>query len=221
MSGSHSFKLLSHPGKHLMEHLKNVGLRASNTIADKSLNTMDAKLLRDIAYIIGFTHDFGKATEFFQNYIKETDEKKRMSLKAIETTHHGLLSAFFTYSVVKEYLNQSRIENGISEYLPIISFLVVKRHHGNLLNAMDEISDIDADDEEVLRTAGRQIEAIDMTELEYILSNLLSQGNISLKIDINSIKNYILHDIMTDIFNERQLIRHLSDKDDIYPYFIN
>ncbi len=61
-----------------------------------------------MAYIIGVTHDFGKATKFFQKYIKEKDEKKRRSLKAMDTTHHGLLSAFFTYSVVKEYLRQGR-----------------------------------------------------------------------------------------------------------------
>jgi len=221
MSGSHSFKLLSRPGKSLIDHLKNVGLIATNTVADKSLNIAEAELLRDMAYIIGITHDVGKATKFFQKYILEKDEKKRRSLKAMETTHHGLLSAFFTYSVVKEYLKQSKIEGGISEHLPIISFLTVKRHHGNLLNAMDEISDVDADDEDVLRTAKEQIEAIDMTELEDILSILISEGNINLKIDINSIKNYILYDILTDISNERRLVRHLSDKDDIYPYFIN
>lgn len=221
MSGSHSFRLLSHPGKRLIDHLRNVGVIASNTVANRSLNIPEANLLRDMAYIIGITHDFGKATEFFQKYIIEKDEKKRRSLKAMETTHHGLLSAFFTYSVVKEYLKQYKIEGGISEHLPITSFMAVKRHHGNLLNAMDEISDVDADDEDVLRTAEKQIETIDMTELGDIFSNLISEGNINLDIDINNIKNYILHDILTDIAEERRLIRHLSDKDDIYPYFIN
>ncbi len=75
---------------------------------------------------------------------------------------------------------------------------------------------------DVLRTAEEQIKAIDRTELGEILSTLLSEGNINLKIDIDSIINYILHDIMTDIGRkERRLLLHLSDKDDIYPYFIN
>lgn len=220
-SESHSFKLLSHPCKLLINHLRNVGETASNTITDKSLNIPEANLLRDVAYIIGITHDFGKATGFFQKYINETDEKKRRSLKSMEITHHGLLSAFFAYSVMKEYLKQSKIEGGISEYLPIISFLAVKRHHGNLLNAMDEISDIDADEEDVISTAKEQIESIDMTELGEILSTLISEGKINLKIDIDSIRNYILCNIITDIASKRRLIRHLSDKDDIYPYFIN
>ena len=221
MSESHSFELLSHPDKLLVNHLRNVGKKCGYTISDKSLNIDEVDLLRDIVYIIGITHDLGKATKFFQKYITENDEKKRRSLKAMETLHHGLLSAFFTYSVVKEYLKQSKREGGISGLLPIISFLAVKRHHGNLLNAMDEISDVDADDEDVLRTAKKQIEAIDMTELGNILSTLLSEGNINLDIDINSIKIYILSSILTDIAEERRLVRHLSDKDDIWPYFIS
>ena len=106
---SHSFKLLSHPDKHLIDHLRNVGVIASKTVSDKQLNIAEANLLRDMAYIIGVTHDFGKATGFFQKYIKEKDEKRRRSLKAMDTTHHGLLSAFFTYSVVKEYLRKAEI----------------------------------------------------------------------------------------------------------------
>ena len=109
------------------------------TVADKSLNIDEADLLKDAAYLIGITHDLGKATNFFQEYITETDEKKKKSLKAKDTTHHGLLSAFFTYAVIKEYLSQSERKGGLAEYLPILSFLAVKRHHGNLLNAMDEI----------------------------------------------------------------------------------
>jgi CRISPR-associated endonuclease/helicase Cas3 len=221
MSGSHSSKLLSHPDKLLIDHLRNVGKMASKTVADKSLNLVESNQLKDMAYIIGITHDFGKATKFFQNYILEKDEKKRRSLKSIETTHHGLLSAFFTYSLVKEYLKQSKIEGGISEHLPIISFLAVKRHHGNLLNAMDEISDVDADEEDVLRTAEKQIETMDIAELGDMLSALVLEGNINLNINIKDVKNYILKGIMTDIFNEKRQVRNLGDKDDIFPYFLN
>jgi len=221
MSGSHSSKLLSHPDKLLIDHLRNVGNIASKTVADKSLNLVESDLLKDMAYIIGITHDFGKATKFFQNYITEKDEKKRRSLRSIETTHHGLLSAFFTYSLVREYLKQSKIEGGISEHLPIISFLAVKRHHGNLLNAMDEISDVDADEEDVLWTAEKQIETIDMAELGDMLSTLVLEGNINLNINIKDVKNYILKGIITDIFNEKRQVRNLSDKDDIFPYFLN
>ncbi len=219
---SHSFSLLSHPNKLLIDHLKNVGVIASKTVADKSLNIAEADLLRDMAYMIGVTHDFGKATKFFQKYIVEKDEKRRRSLKAMETTHHGLLSALFTYSVVKDYLRQAKIEGSLAEYLPVISFMIVKRHHGNLSNATDETSDVNPANEDVLRLAEAQIDTIDRTELGKILSTLLSEGNINLKIDIDNTINYILHDIMKDIGRkERLMLLQLSDNDDIYPYFIN
>lgn len=70
-SQSHSFNLLSHPDKLLIDHLRRVGVIASKTVADKSLNIAEADLLRDMAYIIGVTHDLGKATRFFQKYIVE------------------------------------------------------------------------------------------------------------------------------------------------------
>jgi CRISPR-associated endonuclease/helicase Cas3 len=219
---SYSFSLLSHPDKLLINHLRNVGVIASKTVADKSLNIAEADLLRDMAYIIGVTHDVGKATKFFQKYIREKDEKRRKSLKAMETTHHGLLSALFTYSVVKDYLGQIRTERSLVEYLPVISFMIVKKHHGNLSNATNETSDVNPANEDVLSTTKEQIDGLYRMELEQILSTLLSEGNIKLEIDIDKTINYILHDIMKDIGRkERLMLLQLSDKEDIYPYFIN
>ena len=101
-SESYSFKLKSHPDKRLVDHLRRVGQLSRKTVRDKSLNIDDKDLLTDAAYLIGVTHDLGKATKFFQEYIIETDERKKRALKAKDTTHHGLLSAFFAYAVIKE-----------------------------------------------------------------------------------------------------------------------
>ena len=186
MGESYSFKLLSHPDKPLVNHLRNVGVLSRKAISEKSLNIDNADLLSDAAYIIGVTHDLGKATAFFQEYIKETDEKKKRSLKAKDNTHHGLLSAFFTYSVIKEYLCQKDAKGGLAEYLPIISFLAVKRHHGNFLNAMDETSEVYTDGEKILRTVDEQIKSIkDRTEVKEIFSALLSGDEFRLKIDVD------------------------------------
>lgn len=222
MSESYSYKLLSHPNKRLVDHLRKVGELCSKTVSNKSLNINEADLLKDTAYIIGITHDLGKATNFFQKYITEMDDKKKKSLKAMDSTHHGLLSAFFTYSVIKEYLKQSGRIGGISEYLPIICFLAVKRHHGNLWNAMGEIDDVASGKEKILKTAKEQINTMDRTEMKEILSLLLSGENINLKIDIDKTIEYILHDITTDIGKkERRRVRHLSDNNDLYPYFVS
>jgi len=174
-SGSYSFELKSHPDKFLVDHLHRVGELCKNTVEDKSLNIDEADLLKDAAYLIGITHDLGKATRFFQEYIVEKDEKKKKSLKAKDTTHHGLLSAFFTYTVMKEYLNQKKANEGRAKYLPILSFLAVKRHHGNLQNAMDEIKETDADKGKILKIAEEQIKSIDKEEISEILSHLLAK----------------------------------------------
>ena len=222
MSESYSFKLKSHPDKLLVNHLRRVGELSRKTVADKSLNIDDADLLKDGAYLIGITHDLGKATDFFQKYIVELDEKKKKSLKAKDTTHHGLLSAFFTYAVMKEYLNQTERNGGLAEYLPILSFLAVKRHHGNLQNAMDEIKETDVDKEKILKIADEQIKLIDRAEIGEILSRLLSQENINIKIDVDNIINYIQTDSIKDIRRkEKSFVRSLSDKGDLYPYFIS
>ena len=222
MSESYSFKLKSHPDKLLVNHLRRVGELSQKTVADKLLNIDDADLLKDAAYLIGITHDLGKATEFFQKYIVELDEKKKKSLKAKDTTHHGLLSAFFTYAVMKEYLNQTERNGGLAEYLPILSFLAVKRHHGNLQNAMDEIKETDVDKEKILKIADEQIKLIDRAEIGEILSRLLSQENINIKIDVDNIINYIQTDSIKDIRRkEKSFVRSLSDKGDLYPYFIS
>jgi CRISPR-associated endonuclease/helicase Cas3 len=226
-SESYSFKLKSHPDSQdgrirtLVDHLRRVGQLSRKTVTDKSLNIDDKDLLTDAAYLIGVTHDLGKATNFFQEYIVEKDEKKKKSLKAKDNTHHGLLSAFFTYAVIKEYLSQSGIKGGLSDYLPILSFLVVKRHHGNLMNAMDELSEVNAENEKILKVAEEQIASIDRTEIKEILALLLPEEKINLKIDVNDIINYILKDACNEIGGkERRLIRHLNRKIDLYPYFI-
>ena len=222
LSESSSFRLKSHPDKRLVDHLHRVGELSKKTVADKSLNIDDVDLLKDAAYLIGITHDLGKATRFFQDYITETDEKKKKSLKAKDITHHGLLSAFFTYAVIKEYLSQTGRKDGLAEYLPIMSFLAVKRHHGNLQNAMDEIKDTDTDKEKILKIADEQIKSIDRAEIGEILSHLLSLENINLTIDVDNVTNYILKDAIKDIRRkEKSLVRGLSEKGDLYPYFIS
>ncbi len=219
-----SYKLKSHPDKLLIDHLQRVGDLCSNTIEEKALNIEEADLLKEAAYIIGITHDMGKATRFFQEYIMEKDEKKKRSLKAKDVTHHGLLSAFFTYAVIKEYLSQTGRKGGLADYLPVLSLLAVKRHHGNLLNAMDEVKDIDADKEKILKLAEEQIGSMEerKEEIQMLLPTLLARNNINIKIDINNIINYILNGALKDIRRrEKSLVRALSESGNLYPYFIS
>jgi len=189
---------------------------------EKKLNIDDADLLKDAIYLIGITHDLGKATGYFQKYITEKNEKKKKSLKAKDITHHGLLSALFSYAVMREYLNQRELKDGLlAEYLPIMSFLAVKRHHGNLLNAIDEIKDVDIDKEKILKLAELQIESIDKTEFCKTLEYLISREVIKLKIDLGAIISYIKNDEIKNLKRkEKDFIRGLYDEGNLFPYFI-
>lgn len=78
----------SHPGKLLIDHLKNVAVFAK-TVADKHGLDVDEELLTAIA----LTHDIGKAHPKFQNYL---DGKGK-------GVNHAKPSAWFTYSILGDF----------------------------------------------------------------------------------------------------------------------
>lgn len=165
------FKLESRPGQLLIEHLQNTAQLCSE-IRNKKINFKgtDIDVLGDVAWLIGFTHDLGKATCFFQEYLKERDEDRKRSLKN-KKTYHGLLSSLFTYRIVKDFIHTKNLSaHQIYGYLPIISYLIVKRHHGNPLNLKDEILDIEpANNTEGFKIIKEQLESIDADEFDRIL----------------------------------------------------
>ncbi|HEC56531.1 MAG TPA: CRISPR-associated helicase Cas3' [Candidatus Syntrophoarchaeum butanivorans] len=222
-SKSSSFKLKSHPDKLLFNHLKNVACLCSRTIEEKSLRIekdLNKEVLRDVAYIIGATHDVGKATWFFQDYINEEDEDKRQSLKAQETTHHGLLSALFTYAILKRYIEEKNVEGEIGKYLPVISFIIVKRHHGDLLNSLDEIREFHANSGRIFEVVEKQLKTMNHEELQKMLDILLND-RFDLKIDVKEISKYILENIKEDIVRfEKRRIRNLKRGSVPFLYFI-
>ena len=170
---SFSFKLEARPGQPLVDHLTNTASLCSK-IKDLRLTFRtgnETEILGDIAYLIGFTHDLGKATEYFQEYVKEKDEIRKISLKNREETHHSLLSSFFTYYSVFDYVvNEGLSNHQLLSHLPILSFLVVKKHHGNPVNMKNEILSLRNTDSAVIK---RQLQSIDPDEFTRILKKCL------------------------------------------------
>jgi len=210
--------LKSHPDKSLADHLNNVGNRCKEILQSKNLNIaefVDFDTLKEISYLIGITHDFGKATTYFQRYITETDEVARKKQKNKPETHHAFISSIFTYYVVKGHLaKKGLLEKEYYKYLPIIGFFVVKRHHGNLDNADDEIYSIDEEKQEILQ---KQVNAIDFDELDKIYASFCSDYNIGatrFKDDCNE----IIEEIST---KAKRLIRRLKDESTLFYYFIS
>jgi CRISPR-associated endonuclease/helicase Cas3 len=118
--------LISHPAeanvkaKPLVEHLGNVAETAAQNLAALHLEptiTTRENLSR-LARLIGIFHDFGKATTFFQAYIR------RGHGRGDRFTRHSFLSAAAAYFFVSQELD--------SELLALIAFQVIRRHHGHL-----------------------------------------------------------------------------------------
>lgn len=217
-SGSFSFKLRSHTDKLLVDHLRNVGEMCRRTVAESARNLDEANILENVAYIIGATHDLGKATGFFQEYLSETDERRRLALRSKETTKHGLLSSLFTYAIVRKCLKHVDRAGDLPLILPLISFIAVRHHHGDLTNALDEISAIYAERERILHVMEEQVSRLDINECKEIFSALLSDVAVE---DINSLVDYILRDALNDMRRDnKRLIRNLGDKNDILPYLV-
>jgi CRISPR-associated endonuclease/helicase Cas3 len=117
--------LISHPAeknlkeKPLKDHLLNVSELSRQYIADLRLDLtlISQKELERLSFLIGVLHDFGKATPYFQAYI-------RREKKADQFTHHGFLSALIGHYLVKAEMK--------SELFSYVAYQVIKNHHGNL-----------------------------------------------------------------------------------------
>ena len=225
--------LYSHPEKLLVDHLQKVGDLCRQNLFLKKLNLdgyIDFNILKDISYLIGVSHDFGKATTYFQEYLKEKDEFKKIKMKNKAEVYHSFISALFTYYVVKKYLlTKNLLTEKYYQYLPVISFLVVKRHHGNLDDALDEVI-LDSKDDKVLE---KQVNAIDFKIINNIYNQLFSK--INFKFDYNFFRDNILNAKPIYIYNEidryeknyirdlshqeKKLINNLDEEDTLFYYF--
>ena len=108
--------------KELKEHLKSVGEEIRNII--KKLPIENKDFLSEIAYLIGISHDFGKYTSFFQEYLNNR--------KKIRLSQHSFISAIFTAWQIQRYLEKSNLSQNVYSYLPLIGYFVVLHHHGDL-----------------------------------------------------------------------------------------
>ncbi|HGE72239.1 TPA: CRISPR-associated helicase Cas3' [Candidatus Poribacteria bacterium] len=85
---------------------------------------------KSLVMISCLCHDFGKFTSFFQKYLFGD---KRQGSKS----NHGFISALFTAFQIKNY--SPKILTQIDQYLPLIAYLCVLHHHGNLENLDEDI----------------------------------------------------------------------------------
>ena len=126
--------LISHPAENnlkarpLKNHLFNVAKLSQQSPAalHLDLTLINKGELNYLSFLIGLFHDFGKATPFFQDYIRSREKK------ADQYTRHGFLSALVGYFFIEKALH--------SNLLSYIAFQVIKNHHGDL-EAFDSSND--------------------------------------------------------------------------------
>lgn len=128
--------LYSHPNRLLIEHLKQTAESALNVFENKQiffhhLNDDYTNVVKDLIQIVALSHDVGKATIFFQKYLK--GENVNDKFKA-----HSLLSAVFALYIAQNYLQcQNLTEILLSSFV----FSAVKHHHGTPKKIIDNFID--------------------------------------------------------------------------------
>ncbi len=161
----------SHPGVPLIKHLKAVAsnclkiAQSATTDFGFSQNTKEA-----LVYICGVFHDLGKATSYFQEYLKNP-QAEHSALK-----NHALPSAVFVFFVVKKFIESLSKEKAQSFFLASVCFTVVKRHHGHLLDFKEEIS-IGYKESDL----EKQYASIPTTDVQDIIDECLSQVDFSVQ----------------------------------------
>ena len=206
---SYLFKLKSHPDILLKDHLESVAKLSKDMVCSKCIE--NKAISSEISYLIGVAHDFGKATTFFQEILINDNKRTKYA-------NHGFLSSLFCYYLIKRHLKKSSQLNEF-RYLPITSWIVVKKHHGNIKNVGDlngEISELeDLSEKETIEGQMSDIIKNALNEITMMYGDLLDGFEIKEFIEIfkNSNKlNSFLKEIKLDAIK-------ISRAEDLKYYF--
>jgi CRISPR-associated endonuclease/helicase Cas3 len=156
--------IYSHPDKLLIEHLNNVYKLGKEIFARKKLNFDNQEEIENALSIILLAHDFGKATSYFQQKLKENSKNNVEANKQIEfdqeLSKHSHISALLAYQFAEQILEDKT--------LVWIVFITVYRHHSNLKD-LDIMLTFDDSDWPKLE---KQFKALDFSELDKITSEI-------------------------------------------------
>ncbi len=166
------FSLKSHPEILLYEHLKRVGGRMGEIVGKKDLylTVLTKENLILLSKVIGYCHDFGKATSFFQKYINGGKIDFNINYK-----NHALISGFFCYELLSQI---SVFKNTI---FPYVGAFICKKHHGDL-DTLNQLFELDLEKKEQLNVQLKSLK--NNAEIREIYLNLLEELNLSIDFDI-------------------------------------
>lgn len=210
--------LYSHPDKPLEVHLLNVAdITISNleNLPIKKIGFLNKDKITRLARLCAFCHDIGKSTEYFQRYLFAEGEEQE-SLKAMEETHHSLLSSVVALCLSEEeFKDDTKLKEEEKQLISFIAFLSVKRHHGDLKDVLEEAI---LDDEEISILL-KQVQSIDEVKFSLFMENLKKIG-FSYDLDKKILEEYVYHaeEMLRSI---RRNLRRLKDNSNIEFYLLN
>ena len=136
----------------------------------KSFDLCNRKMLKEVLLGACLCHDIGKSTKYFQQYLM-SEKIKKEKLKNKEETRHSLLSAVFTFYVVRNKLKGLKMDGDERTFMSFIAFMIVRRHHGNLRNVLDEV----LISRKQIQLLQNQVESIDENKFSTLIKHLKSQ----------------------------------------------
>ncbi len=151
--------MISHPKKRLCSHLKDSMLIGINVLKQMKLD-FECCSKAEIERICGLsllTHDIGKGTLFFQEYMQDIEagiEPPRHKEK--KEKEHGLLSGVLSFAICRRITG--------SDTMAFFAYMTVSRHHGALINYADYFKKLKNTERRELLL--KQFESIDRVGLQ-------------------------------------------------------
>ena len=176
----------------LKDHIGQVINASSYLVSKKSLyfNGIDRKNIETISILIATCHDFGKATKYFQEYIKSKADGTHYKGSKKDKSH-SLISGLFGWHVVDKWFQNCRdIEPRWKQFLPFAVFLSIEGHHGFYSSIEDALRKIDEGVESGLLQ--RQLMSIQPEIFSYKFEGIDLQEGTDFSIDsISAIKKQL------------------------------
>ncbi len=123
----------SHPpedgyeGVYLRDHLDDVARRTSAVVPAEA-TTPDDESLRQVVETLAYVHDFGKATRFFQEYLRNGTEPEYKPCR-----YHAPIGSFAAYYALDT--------QGFETETCLAGFVAVAKHHGRLPDVTQYVYD--------------------------------------------------------------------------------
>jgi len=200
--------------KELQQHLEEVAEGVD--FCPPLPNETDDFWMRKTSKIIGYCHDFGKNTSYFQKYLLEDK-------KCPPYHYHSYISSLWTYYILeKEKVNiSSNLSSDWTKYVSLIGYLSVYFHHDELGTLNNAVISEDIFDE-FLRVTFSTKDWLDKIEMIKVQSkDLLNKKDIinsfytkklGYDVDVDDFYNNI-EDIITNLSRLKE--EFLNDQSDI------